>query len=331
MPTLVTGSTGLLGNNIVRQLLDRGQAVRVLVREGSDPRPLERLQVERFYGDVRDADSLRKAMQGAETVVHSAAMVHIGWTRLAEQQAVNVEGTRAVAEAARAAGARLVHVSSTDACGFGTRDRPADETTPVEGGVLCPYVVTKRAAEQVVMQSVEQGLDAVIVNPSFMLGPWDWKPSSGKMLLEVARGWAFIAPAGVNDFSDVRDVARGVLAAIERGQTGRRYILGGESLSYFDAWRIFADVNGARGPIAKANRRAVVMRLAGRWGDLQGRLTGREPAINSAAVALSRLEKACSHARAQAELGYQTGSVREAAQAAWDWFREHGYAERCRM
>jgi dihydroflavonol-4-reductase len=160
-----------------------------------------------------------------------------------------------------------------------------------------------------------------------MLGPWDWKPSSGKMLLQVAGGWALVAPRGHNNFCDVRDVARGVLLARDRGQTGRRYILGGESLSYLDAWRLFAEVAGARGPLGQAKRRPLAMLAAGRLGDLRTKLTGREPAINSAAVAMSRLSKCCTHARAETELGYHPGPARAAAEAAWEWFRQYGYVK----
>lgn len=326
MTTLVTGSTGLLGNNVVRQLLAQGEAVRVLVRSSSDPRPLEGLEVETVQGDVCDADSVRRAAEGVSTIIHSAAHVHIGWQQHARQQKINVEGTRTVALAAREAGARMIHVSTTDTCGFGTLDAPADEETPLTPGVDCPYVVTKRAAEKVVLDLVGEGLDGVIVNPSFMLGPWDWKPSSGRMLLQVARGWALVAPRGENNFCDVRDVARGVLAAVKQGKPGRRYILGGESLSYLEAWQIFAAVSGSRPPLGQARQVPVMMLAAGRFGDVFARLTGREPAVNSAAVAMSRLSKCCTHARAAAELGYQAGTVRDAARDAWDWFRQYGYA-----
>ena len=328
MPILVTGATGLLGNNVVRLLREGGQAVRVMVREGSDPRPLEGLDLEIVHGDVREADAVERACQGASAVIHSAAMVHIGWTGYEQQFAINVEGTRTVADAARRAGVRMIHVSSTDACGFGTLENPADEETPIAKGVDCPYVVTKRAAEQVVLEQVACGLDGVIVNPSFMLGPWDWKPSSGKMLLQVGRGWALVAPPGTNNFCEVRDVARGVLSALERGQAGRRYILGGESLSYFDAWRLFAEVAGVRGPRWQARPRPVVMLAAGKIGDWRTRLTGREPAVNSASVAMSRLSKCCSHRRAEVELGYRAGPLRSAVEAAWNWFCQHGYARR---
>jgi dihydroflavonol-4-reductase len=326
MITLVTGATGLVGNNVVRLLLDRGESVRVLGRRGCDPRPLDNLEVERHTGDICDAESVRQAWRGVTRVVHAAARVHIGWTGLAEQRAVNVEGTRNVALAAREANARLVHVSTVDTMGCGSRASPADESTPRGGHVECPYVVTKREAEQVVLDLVPQGLDAVVVNPAFMLGPWDWKPSSGRMLLAIARGQGLVAPPGGNDFCDVRDVASGIAAAAERGVAGRRYILGGQPLSYFEAWSLFAEITGRRPP--RRVMRRPVLRALGVLGSLWGRAVGREPDLNTAATAMSVMEHHFSIARAAGELGYQVGSAREAALAAWEWFQRFGYIAR---
>lgn len=326
MISLVTGATGLVGNNVVRLLLERGRAVRVLERTGSDSRPFDGLDVERAIGDVCDAESLRRACRGTSLVIHAAARVHIGWTGLHEQRHVNVEGTRNVAHAALEAGARLVHVSTVDTVGRGTRDCPANEDTPLGGHLDCPYVLTKREAEQVVLDQVAEGLDAVVVNPAFMIGPWDWKPSSGRMLLAVGRGRAFVAPPGGNDFCDVRDVAAGILAAAERGVAGRRYILGGVPLSYYEAWTLFAEITGSRRPFRVM--RVPVLRSLGVLGSFWGRVTGHEPDLNSATAAISMMEHHFSAARAMSELGYQVRPVREAAMAAWDWFLRYGYATR---
>jgi dihydroflavonol-4-reductase len=323
MSVLVTGATGLVGNNVVRLLLNRGKAVRVLHRGAPDARPLTGLDVEIIPGDVRDADAVRRACEGATCVIHAAARVHIGYTGLDEQRIVNVEGTRNVAEACLASGARLVQVSTVDTMGSGSRAAPADEDTPVDGHVLCPYVITKREAERVVLDLVERGLNAVIVNPAFMLGPWDWKPSSGRMLLAVARGKGRFAPPGGNDFCDVREVAAGILAAAEKGAVGRRYILGGESLSYLESWRMFAQVTGGPRPIKRI--RWWLVTLSGAVGSLYGRLSGTEPDVNSAAAAISTLNRHFSCQRAIQELGYQAPPARQAAEAAWAWFKEYGY------
>lgn len=324
MITLVTGATGLVGNNVVRLLLDRGHTVRVLGRTSSDSRPLAGLVVERYAGDVCDAESVRRGCEGVSRIIHAAARVHIGWSGLTEQRAVNVEGTRNVALAARDVGARLVHVSTVDTLGYGSRQKPADEETPRGYSIECPYVVTKRHAEQVVLDLVPQGLDAVVVNPAFVLGPWDWKPSSGRMLLAVSRGRGVVAPPGGNDFCDVRDVASGILAAAERGVAGRRYILGGQPLSYFEAWTLFAEITGRRAPLRVM--RVPVLRTLGALGSFWGRLTGREPDLNTAAAAMAMVEHHFSLARAASELGYQVRTAREAALAAWEWFLQYGYA-----
>ena len=327
---LVTGATGLVGNNVVRQLAARGQGVRVLVRGRGEAvdRAFAGLPVERRCGSLDDDAGLAAAADGAAVVIHAAALVHCGWRHLDEMRAVNVDGTRRVARAARLAGARLVHVSSVDAIGLRADGLPADEETPPGGMPECPYVVTKREAEAAVLEEVARGLDAVIVNPVYMLGPWDWKPSSGRMLLEVAAGKGLFAPPGGNDFVDVRDVAAGILAAVERGRTGCRYILGGHSLSYLDAWRVFARVSGRMQPLGMAP--AVTVRIAGWLGDAASLFTRRERPVNSAATAMSMLAHNFSSRRAMAELGYTFRPLEATVQDAWDWFLEHGYARAAR-
>lgn len=320
----VTGATGLVGANVVRMLLSRGDSVRVLWRPSADLRPLAGLDVDRVEGDILDPASPRRLLQGASHLFHCAGLVRIGWTRREEQWQVNVEGTRHVAAAAWEQGAKLVHVSSVDALGWGTIDSPADEETPLRVDLPpIPYVESKRAAEGVVQEFVARGADAVIVNPAYMLGPWDWKPSSGRMLLQVARGSAWLAPPGGNDFCDVRDVAQGILAAGEKGVPGRKYILGGHPLSYLDAWRMFAKLTGGRAPIAAARRRQVL--LAGYLGGAWGRLRGSEGDLNSASAWISTQPHHFSYARAARELGYRVRPLAETIQDAWEWFQSQGF------
>lgn len=324
MTVLVTGATGLLGNTTVRLLLQRGEGVRTLERPESDPRPLQGLPIERFVGDVQDPDSLPAAIEGTRLVIHCAGLVQVG-LRDRGHHAVNVEGARSVSRACRGAGVRLVHVSSVDALGWGTREHPTDEEAPQEGlPARLPYSASKRRGEEAVLEEVAQGLDAVVVNPGFLLGPWDWKPSSGRMLLEVARGAALLAPGGGNDFCHAEDVAAGLLAAAERGEAGRRYILGGEALSYLEAWRLFARVTGGRAPLGTAPD--LLVKAVGWGGTLLGRLTGREPTVNAGAAAVSLLPHHFSSRRAEVELGYRWRPAEEAARDAWEWFRSHGYA-----
>ena len=341
---LVTGATGLVGNNVVRMLVNRGENVRVLVRPNARPAPhaaatgngrgaaitppLLGLPVDTVAAGLLDLTAIERAVAGVTSVIHAAAIVHVGWRHLDEMRRVNVEGTRIVARAARLAGARLVHVSSVDALGLRADGGPADEDTSPGGMLECPYVVTKREAEQAVLAEVDRGLDAVIVNPVYMIGPWDWKPSSGRMLLEVGAGRGLFAPPGSNDFVDVRDVARGILAAREKGRTGRRYILGGEPLSYLDAWRVFARVTGRMQPLGVAP--SAIVRMAGWCGDVAALVGGSEPTVNSAATGMSMLLHNFSSARAERELGYVRTPFETAVQDAWDWFVARGYARALR-
>jgi dihydroflavonol-4-reductase len=322
---LVTGATGLVGNNVTRQLLERGHAVRVLVRRNSDPRPFEGLEVEKVEGDVCDAASVQRACHGVSAVVHSAGFVHFGWSHLDRHRAVNVEGTRHVAEAARGAAARLVHVSSVDALGVGSPDAPADEESPRTGKFPCHYAVTKREGEEAVRGEIARGLDAVIVNPGFMLGPWDWKPSSGRMLIEVARWFTPVSPSGGLTVCDVRDVAAAILTACERAPAGRQYILAGENITYFDFWCLIAEVCGGGKPWFRAG--PALRWLGGGIGDLWYRLSGREVDMNSAGVGISSQFHYYRSTRAEAELGYQRRPPRQSIADAWQWFQEHGYVK----
>ncbi len=321
--TLVTGATGLVGNNVVRTLLARGEAVRVLAREGTDRRPLAGLDVEIASGDVRDGESVIRACNGVRSVIHCAGHVRIGWSDAGLYQAINVDGTQRVAAACRRGGVRLVHISSTDVFGRCSLAQPTSEDTPYGDGPQVPYVLTKRASEQKVAEEQSRGLDAVIVNPGFMLGPWDWKPSSGKLLLAVGRGRVFMAPRGWLSLCDVRDVAAAIVAARDLGRPGRRYLLAGRTMQWIEAMRLIAHECGARAPLCRIG--PIALRIGGWLGDVRGWLTGHEPEVNSAAVAMAWLEKNYSSARAEAELGYRIRPSEEIIRDARRWFSEHGY------
>jgi len=320
---LVTGATGLVGNNVVRFLLARDYRVRVVVRPSADRHPLDGLDVEVVEGDVTDYASIHAAAGGMSGVVHAAGCVLLGWRNERLHDQVNRLGTANVARAARLAGARLVFVSSINALGVGSRDHPATEDSVAGPNVPCPYVTSKQAAERAVREEIELGLQATIVYPGFVLGPWDWKPSSGRMLLEVARGFVPFAPVGGLSVGDVRDVARGIHNALTRFTNGRRYILAGNNVSYLEAWRHFAQVVGRHGPLCRSGP---LMRMAaGRLGDLWGKLTDHETDVNSAAVKLSDRWHVFSSDRARKELDYQIRPMDESIHDSWQWLNQHGY------
>ncbi len=317
--TLVTGATGLLGNNVVRALLGRGASVRVLVRDRADPRPLAGLDVEVRRGDVRDAAAVEAACRGAEVVVHAAAKVGIGSVGLASYREVNVGGTENVRRAVMRHGSRLIHVSTSDTVASSAHGEPADETASFDATHTTAYSVSKWEAEAL-------AADAVIVNPGFLLGPWDWKPSSGRMLLAISRGQGLLAPRGHGSFVDARDVAAAILAAAERGRAGQRYLLTGERLAWVDAWSLFADVTGGRAPRGRVWPLAAW--IGGRSGDLIAKFTGREPDVNSAALRSALRPSRFSSRLAEEELGFRRRPLRETVVDAWAWFEARAKNQR---
>ena len=280
MRVLVTGATGLLGNNITRALLAEGHDVKALVRSLADARPFAGLRVERHQGQLEDLETLRECMSDVDAVIHSAGYVKIGWSDYELARRVNVGGAMALAEIARDRGIRMVHVSTINTLGLAPDQGVADETTPVHDAVPCTYIRTKTEAEQKIHAEIERGLDAVIVHPSFMLGPWDWKPSSGSMLLEVIGRRPPLAPSGGISVASAEDVAAGALGALSKGRCGEHYILAGHNMSYLELWRKFANLKGrpgAWGAMGPAMRWVV-----GTSGDLWAKVTGKESDINSA-------------------------------------------------
>jgi dihydroflavonol-4-reductase len=323
MLTLVTGATGLLGNNVVRELLLRGHAVRVLVRESSNLKSLAKLDVEHVVGATTDKEAVKRAVYGAGQVVHCAGHVHIGWGDLKVHREINVEGTRNIAAAARAEGSKLVHVSSVNALGLGTKEQPATETRALPGITPCGYVLSKREADTVIREEIARGLNAVTVYPGYMLGPWDWKPSSGRLLLGVALLFAPFCPNGGCSLADARDVASGTLAALNRGKAGSGFVLAGANLSYWELFHLIASVTGSKGPVFPLG--PVNRWIAGAFGDLFYRISGREPEINSASVRISSQQHYFSSELAEEQLNYSFRPARETVETAWRWFCDFGY------
>lgn len=329
MPTIaVTGATGLLGNNVVRMLLERGEArVRALLRLTSGSRSLEGLPATVIRLDLERATpvEIARAIDGVDTIIHCGARVGIGRQELPGYHAANVTGTVALASACRDIGVRLIHVSTADTMRWGTIADPGTEDQEAGPDFGIPYIITKRAAEAAVLDMVaNRGLDAVVVNPAYMLGPWDWKPSSGRMLLKAATTRVLVAPPGGNDFVHAGDVVAGILAAIDRGRPGERYILTGEPLSYTAAFELFSEVAGR--PRKARTAPAWLVRSAGKAADLYGGITGDEYDVNAASTAVSILPHHFSSAKAAADLGYTFRPAADAARDAWEWFTTHGYA-----
>jgi dihydroflavonol-4-reductase len=327
MDTIITGGTGFIGANVARELVAAGATVRVLARPGGDRRALDGVRVEFVEGDLLDAASVRRAVVGVQAVYHVAADYRLWTPDPATLYRTNVEGTRAVLEAAGEAGVgRVVHTSSVGALGIPKDGTPGTEDTPVTlDDMVGHYKRSKFLAEQVALDFARRGLPVVVVNPSAPVGPWDVKPTpTGQMIVDFMRGRMVASlDTGLN-VVHVRDVARGHLLAAERGKPGQRYILGHRDLSLAAIFAILAEVTGRRPP-----RFRVPYALA--WFGAAcceglARVTRRPPAVPLTAVRMARKRMFFSPARAVRELGLPQTDVRVALADAVAWFERHGYA-----
>jgi dihydroflavonol-4-reductase len=323
---LVTGATGFVGANVTREILREGGTVRVLARPNGDRRALAGLSVEVCEGDLCDPASLRRAVQGVRTVYHVAADYRL-WTRRPEElYRTNVEGTRAILQAAADAGVRrVVHTSSVGALGIPKDGAPGTEATPVAlADMVGPYKASKFLAEQVALGFALKGLPVVIVNPSTPIGPWDVKPTpTGQMIVDFLRGKMFATlDTGLN-LVHVRDVARGHLLAAERGKVGEKYILGNANLTLTEIGGLLAELAGSRAPRVRIPY--AVAWLAAGCMEVAARVGGGTPRASLTAVRMARKRMFFSAAKARRELGLPQTDVREALRDATDWFVEHGY------
>jgi dihydroflavonol-4-reductase len=318
----VTGATGFVGWHVARVLKERGLTVRALVR---DPARLKESDAEPWQGDLRDAESVRKAVTGCSVVCHVAADYRL-WTRQpAELYEANVTGTRNVLEAARMTGVERVVYTSTVGCIGVPRDGIGDEDQPVSIGEMTgAYKRSKFLAERVALEFAEKGLPVVIVNPTAPIGDHDFRPTpTGRIVADFLKGrMPAYVDTGLN-VVNVRDVAEGHWLACEKGRTGQRYILGSENLTLQQIFHKLAAISGRPAP---AIRIPYAMAYAvGTVSTAWANVTGVEPRAPLDAVKMSRKKMWVSHGKAARELGFQPGPADDALRQAVDWFRANGY------
>lgn len=327
MRAALTGASGLVGGNLARELVRQGYAVRAIRRSTASTAHLGDEPIEWVPGELENVAALRSAFAGADVVFHCAASVTLDPQPTPEVVKTNVAGTRNVVEAVREAGVpRLVHCSSVVAVGLSENGLPCDENARfnfAEHGLADGYTVTKRESEDLVRAAVREGLDAVVVNPTFMLGPYDAKPSSGRLIVGVVQGQSPGYTTGANNFVDVRDVARGMILAWQKGRAGERYILGGHNLPYKEIFERIARVAGV--PPLTWSVPYPLAYAAGLLGDLQQWITGKEPLVTTNSVRWGYCPTfQFTSAKAERELGYAYGPIEPAIDDALTWFRDNG-------
>ncbi len=326
---VITGASGHVGSALAHALIERGDAgpVRALFhrRKGG----ASDLDIEWFRADIQNRESLVAAFTGATTVFHLAAMISTDSRQADAMWRVNVAGTRSVVAAALVCGVkRVVHFSSIHAFNQHPLDKPLDETrAKAEGPQHDAYDQTKAASEAEICSGIARGLDAVILNPTGVLGPFDSYPSHmGQLLIDLYRRKIPVLVAGGFDWVDVRDVVAAALAAQKKGRCGENYILSGGWHSMRELAQIAQQVTGVAAP-----RVVFPVTLARMWAPVQvvwDRSRGRRPLYTQASLnAVESGNRQISNAKARQELGFTPRPVSESIRDAYQWMHTHGLIE----
>jgi len=327
MLAFVTGATGFLGSHVARALADQGADLRLLVRPSSNLSNVQGLNAETATGDLRDAGSLEKAMSGCDVVFHVAADYRL-WVRdPGEMYRSNVDGTRAILEAVRKNNVRrVIYTSSVATIGFRQDGQPADEDSPVSlADMIGHYKRSKFMAEQVAMEAGRSGVDVVTVNPTTPIGEQDGKPTpTGRIVVDfLKRKFPAYVETGLN-LVDVRECARGHVAALEKGKSGERYILGGEDLTLKQILDKLGAITGLPSPNVKL---PYLFAFAAGVVDeaITGMILRREPRATVDTVRMGKKKMFASSAKAERELGWKIVAVDDALRRAVNWFRSNRY------
>lgn len=326
---LVTGATGFVGFHVARVLRERGFHVVALVREGSDSFFLKSLDVEMIRGDVRDFDSVCRALKGCNQLYHLAADYRLWVPDPETMYAINLGGTRNAMEAALKVGVeRVIYTSTVGALSASSNGKPSDEETPADlKEMVGHYKRSKFLAEREVYAFIGRGLPAVIVSPSTPIGPMDRKPTpTGRMIVDFLNGKipAYL-DTGLN-FVDVDDVAVGHLLASQQGKTGQRYILGNKNLTLREFFEAIARMTGRKPPKVRLPYLPVLM--AAYADEAISRLTSRHPRVPLAGVRMARKYMFFDNSKAVRELNMPQNSVEGAMARAIDWFVTNGYVKK---
>lgn len=323
---IVTGATGHIGNVLVRELLARGVVIRALVLPDDDKRPLAGLDIETVHGDVTDPVSLKSAFAGAELVFHLAGIVTIMPGMASVLERVNVGGMRNVIATCRASGVRrLVYTSSIHAIAEPPHGTVIDESQPFDPDrVLGDYARSKARATLLLLDEVRKGgLDAVICCPTGVIGPWDYGISNiGQLILDFASGHLKSYVSGAYDFVDVRDVARGLILAADKGQPGRHYIFSGAQVQVPELMEELARDIGYPAPTYRIPH--MIARTAGILASVYYRLLRRKPVFTAYSIDVLRSNSLVSSARAREELGFTSRPWQESIRDHVEWFRTEG-------
>lgn len=323
---LVTGANGFLGSNLIRELYRSGYEVKILIRPSADLSSISDIPCELFFGHIDNKEHVQQAVAGVDIVVHAACITDQWSVSFEQYERINFTATRYIADACLEQGIkRLIYVSTANTMGPGTKAAPGNE---LSGFTLfranSGYINSKYLAQQYVLEQVSaRQLPAVVINPTFMIGPNDVKPSSGKLLLYCLNKKVLFYPPGGKNFVYINDVCRGIINAIRQGRIGDCYLLAGHNLSYKEFFRMINETANEKKIMIRMP--AFALKLAGRTGSLIGKLAGKPGKLNYTAAFLLCLDNYYSGHKAQRELAIEYTPMEQAISGALTWFRENNY------
>jgi len=325
MTTLVTGASGFLGSHVTRQLVARGDSVRVLLRASSNNRAIADLPLAYVTGDLRDSTSLARALAGVTRVFHVAADYRLWAKRKQDIYDSNVGGTKNLLDAAKRAGvSQFVYTSTVATIAVDRPEHPNEFTEAKLEEMVGHYKRSKWQAERVVLDAAKHGFPAIVAMPTTPVGPWDWKPTpTGKIILDFLNGkMPGYVKTGLN-FVGVEECAAGHLLVSDKGKIGERYLLGAENMTLKQVLDTLAEITGLAAPKLKIPHG---LALGVAYANTAfSRLLGREPGIPVEGVKIAQHMMFVDATRAQQELGFKPGSVRAAFERAVRWYADNGY------
>ena len=325
---LITGATGFIGSAITRALIQDGKEVKVLIRKTSDTRNIDKLDVERVYGDIRDRDSIKKALKGCDTLYFTAAYFAHWAPDPKALYEVNVGGTKASLQAAIEVGVEKIVYTSTNNAIAASGPVPASEEKAFnywESGDH--YSMSKYIAENEARLFITRGLPVVIVNPTLVVGINDIKPTpSGQMIIDVVKQkMPGYIDGGIN-IIDVEDVARGHILAAKKGRVGERYLLGNTNITVHDYLKLIADIAGVRPPVVKLPYRVAL--ALGHIFEMVAFMTKKPPVVTASEVRIGKMTEWYDCSKAVAELGLPQTPIEVTIGKALTWFEENGYLQK---
>ena len=321
---LITGGNGFLGANLVRMLCQQNYQVNILVREGADLKALEGLEPNIVFGNITEEKDVFNAVEGCNYVIHAASVTEQSGITFEQYEAINVTATKHIVEAClQHKVEKLIYVSTANTIGPGNSKEPGTELNGFSYfKANSGYINTKYLAQQFVLEQVLRNkLPAVVVNPTFMIGPHDSKPSSGKIILYGLNKKILFYPPGGKNFVHIEDVCRGIVNAIEMGKPGECYLLAGENLTYKEFFKALNEISSQHPLMIKIP--PLVLRLGARFSFLLEKLNHKPQQLNQSSAYMLCCYNYYTGEKSERELKLQYQSVSKAIEEAYNWFHKN--------